>query len=87
MHDNSTAVFPDNQWTLTFRGVRGTGSFQMQDGVCFTRDTTISYWDVSSASAAHGNTLGQFLLTVLGIILVIGLAAIILYAAFLATDR
>jgi hypothetical protein len=87
MHDNSTAVFPDNQWSLTFRGVRGTGSFQTLDGACFTRDTTISFWEVSSASAVRGNTLGQFMLTVLGIILVIGLAAIILYAAFLATDR
>jgi hypothetical protein len=31
--------------------------------------------------------MGQFMLTILGVILVLGLAAIILYAAFLATDR
>ena len=87
MRDNATATFSENHWSLTSHGIHGTASFQTQDGLQFRRDTTISYWDVSSLAPARGNTVGQFLLTVLGIVLVIGLAAIILYAAFLATDR
>jgi hypothetical protein len=87
MRNESTATFSDNAWSLTTKGIHGTAAFQTQEGQVFTRDTTISYWDISSAAPARGNTVGQFLLTVLGIILVIGLAAIILYAAFLATDR
>lgn len=89
MHDASTVHFASERWELTTRGVRGRAQIHADDGSLREADTTISYWDVSSAAAGpgRGTLLSQFLLTILGVILVIGLAAIILYAAFLATDR
>lgn len=89
MHDASTVQFDAEKWDLTVRGVRGHAEIQGHDGTLRTADTTISYWDISSAAAGpgRGTLLSQFLLTILGVILVIGLAAIILYAAFLATNR
>lgn len=89
MHDASTVRFAADKWDLTVRGVRGTAQMHASDGRLVAADTTISYWDISSAAAGpgRGTLLSQFLLTILGVILVIGLAAIILYAAFLATNR
>lgn len=89
MHDASTVRFAAEKWELTVQGVRGEAEILGHDGTLRTADTTISYWDVSSAAAGpgRGTLLSQFLLTILGVILVIGLAAIILYAAFLATKR
>lgn len=89
MHDASTVRFAAEKWDLTMQGVRGEAEILGRDGTLRTADTTISYWDVSSAAAGpgRGTLLSQFLLTILGVILVIGLAAIILYAAFLATNR
>lgn len=88
MHDASTVRFAPERWELTTRGVRGLAQLHADDGSLREADTTISYWDISTAAApGRGTLLSQFLLTILGVILVIGLAAIILYAAFLATDR
>jgi len=86
--DNSVFRFQENDWRLTFEGIAGTAEIETEDGVVSQRDTTLAYWDVAAASGGgRRNTMTQFLLTILGVILVIGLAAIILYAAFLATDR
>jgi hypothetical protein len=87
-HDYGSLLFHEDNWRLTVTGIRGTADVETPDGALYTKDTTLSYWDAASASpAGRSNTMGQFMLTILGVILVIGLAAIILYAAFLATDR
>jgi len=86
--DNSSLLFHRNAWRLTMSGIRGTADVYPAGGEYFTADTTLSYWDAASASpAGRSSTMSQFMLTVLGVILVLGLAALILYAAFLATDR
>ena len=88
LKDQRTILFPDNEWRLGWDGVHGTIVNTDALGIQTERDTTVSYSDISSAAPAEGrgNTMSQFLLTILGVILVIGLAAIILYAAFRATD-
>lgn len=87
-HDNGTLLFHGDDWRLTPSGIRGTADVETEDGRMYTTDTTISYWDTAEAGpAGRQSTMGQFMLTILGVILVLGLAAIILYAAFLATDR
>lgn len=87
-HDNGTLLFHRDDWRLTPSGIRGTADVTAEDGSTYTTDTTLSYWDTAEASpAGRQSTMGQFMLTILGVILVLGLAAIILYAAFLATDR
>lgn len=86
--DGGTLLFADNGWRLTMDGIAGQALVTDVHGLQFSADTTLSYWDASSAaSTGRDNTMSQFLLTVLGVILVLGLAAIILYAAFLATAR
>jgi hypothetical protein len=85
---NGSLLFHENRWDLTMSGLSGHATVHDADGSTYEKDTTLSYWDVSSAAASgRGNTMTQFLLTILGVILVIGLAALILYAAFRATDR
>jgi hypothetical protein len=85
--NNDVMQFHDG-WTLTFEGIAGMAELTDGDGRTVITDTTLSYWDVTNAAPARRNsTMRQFLLTILGVILVIGLAAIILYAAFIATDR
>ena len=87
-YDDGALRFHENDWRLTITGISGTADVETPDGSRYTTDTTLSYWDAASASpAGRSNTMGQFMLTILGVILVLGLAAIILYAAFLATDR
>lgn len=86
--DDATLLFQDRRWTLTAGGIEGYASVQPSDGSAYDKDTTLSYWDVSSAtSSGRTSTTKQFLLTVLGVILVIGLAALVLYAAFPVNDR
>lgn len=86
--DDGLLFFHRGSWQLTMRGIRGTADVYPAEGGFHTTDTTLSYWSTSSASpAGRSSTMGQFMLTLLGVILVLGLAAIILYAAFLATDR
>lgn len=80
--------FRDEQWELTWSGIHGTAEIHTFDGASWTADTTLSYLDAAAAQPIdRGGGMKNYLLTVLGIILVLGLAAIILYAAFLATDR
>lgn len=86
--DGGTLLFAENGWRLTVDGIAGDALVTDADGKQFAADTTLSYWDASSAaSTGRDNTMSQFLLTILGVILVLGLAAIILYAAFIATAR
>lgn len=85
---SGTLLFHEHRWDLTWSGISGHATVRDGEGVSYEADTTLSYWDVSSAAAAgRGSTMTQFFLTILGVILVIGLAALILYAAFRATDR
>lgn len=87
-HDRGELLFSENGWTLTTSGIAGNALIRTADGQTFSKDTTLSYLDAMSASpAGRDNTMSQFMLTILGVILVLGLAAIILYAAFLATAR
>jgi hypothetical protein len=87
-HDDGTLLFHGDDWRLTPTGIRGKADVSTSDGTQYTTDTTLSYWDTAEAGpAGRQSTMGQFMLTILGVILVLGLAAIILYAAFLATDR
>jgi hypothetical protein len=87
-HDRGELFFAENGWKLTTTGIEGNALVQTADGQHFAKDTTLSYWDAASASpAGRSNTMSQFMLTILGVILVLGLVAIILYAAFLATAR
>jgi hypothetical protein len=88
-HDRSTFQFQEGTWSLTMEGIAGKADIFTDEGVLPSRDTTLWYGDVASAAAGggRGSTVTQFLLNILGIILVIGLAALILYAAFPATDR
>ena len=86
--DGASLLFAENGWRLTLEGIDGSATVTTGDGMQYAADTTLSYWDASSAAATGRNsTMSQFLLTILGVILVLGLAAIILYAAFLATAR
>ena len=87
--DRTTLRYHDDSWHLTLEGIAGTASIVQQDGTTIEKDTTLSYAEISAAesSSGRGSTMTQFLLTILGVVLVIGLAAIILYAAFRATDR
>ncbi len=86
--NNAVVAFQDGGYTLTWSGVSGPARIWPSDGILTQKDTTVSWFDISSAAGTgRSKTTGQFLLTVLGVILVIGLAAIVLYAAFLATDR
>lgn len=86
--DNSSLLFHRDTWQLTVSGIRGTADVYPAGGGYFTADTTLSYWETASASpAGRSSTMSQFMLTILGVILVLGLAAVILYAAFLATKR
>ena len=86
-HNNTTFDFRDG-WRLTFGGIEGNADIQAAGEELIQKDTTLSYWDVSSAASnSRGNSTSRLLLTVLGVILVIGLAALILYAAFPATDK
>ncbi|MFZ1730975.1 MAG: hypothetical protein WBQ23_08960 [Bacteroidota bacterium] len=87
-HDRDELLFAENGWQLTTRGIEGRALVQTTDGLQVAKDTTLSYWDAASASPVGRNdTMSQFILTILGVILILGLAAIILYAAFLATAR
>jgi len=87
-HDDGTLLFHGDDWRLTPTGIRGKADVSTAEGTTYTTDTTLSYWDAAEAGpAGRQSTMGQFMLTILGVILVLGLAAIILYAAFLATDR
>ncbi|MFA6232988.1 MAG: hypothetical protein WC824_02205 [Bacteroidota bacterium] len=87
-HEGGELLFAENGWQLTMSGIEGSALVQTADGQQYAKDTTLSYWDAASASASgRSNTMSQFLLTILGVILVLGLAAVILYAAFLATAR
>lgn len=88
-HDHSTFQFQEGAWSLTLEGIAGKADIFTDAGTLPDRDTTLWYGDVASAAAGggRGSTVTQFLLNILGIILVIGLAALILYAAFPATDR
>ncbi len=87
-HDEQHLFFKNDQWRLTLEGIAGRAEVTTTEGLHYTVDTTLSYWNTQSAEATgRNNTMGRFMLTVLGIILVLGLAGIILYAAFLATDR
>jgi hypothetical protein len=85
----STLQFHEGEWSLTWGGIKGRADLVTDEGIIPVRDTTLSYADVASASTGggRGNTTEQFLKTILGVILIIGLAALILYAAFPATDR
>lgn len=86
--DHSHVLFPADDWTLTTAGIRGNALVTTADGLQFTADTTLAYVDAVTASPTErGATMNQFLLTILGVILVLGLVAIIIYAAFLATAR
>jgi hypothetical protein len=88
-NDRSTFTFRDDGWSLTARGISGFADISTDGGGALQKDTTLSYADVASAAPSDGRsgTMRQFLLTILGVVLVIGLAALILYAAFPATDR
>lgn len=87
-HDEGRLFFHDEQWRLTMQGISGRAEVTTADGEHYSADTTLSYWSAEAAeSSGRSNTMGRFMLTVLGVILVLGLAGIILYAAFLATDR
>ncbi len=87
-HDRGELLFSENGWRLTTSGIEGRALVSTADGVQYAKDTTLSYSDAASAAATgRSDTMSQFMLTILGVILVLGLAAIILYAAFLATAR
>jgi hypothetical protein len=85
---DATMLFHDNRWSLGWSGVTGHATVNEGTAAAYEADTTLSYGDITSAAASgRGNTMTQFLETILGVVLVIGLAALILYAAFRATDR
>ncbi len=87
-HDRGELLFAENGWRLTASGIEGSALVKSENGEQYAKDTTLSYRDAATASpGGRSNTMGQFMLTILGVILVLGLAAIILYAAFLATAR
>lgn len=87
-HDRGELLFAEDRWQLTLEGIQGPALVTSADGAVYSADTTLSYWDAASAaSTGRTSTMSQFMLTILGVILVLGLAAIILYAAFLATAR
>ncbi len=51
------------------------------------RDTTISYVQIAAADSRGEDPWTQLLLTILGVLIVIGISGLILYAAFRATER
>lgn len=85
--DGSAVTFARESWRLTFSGIEGEASITPSAGVSYLRDTTISYFQVAAVDSRDEDPWTQLLLTILGVIIVIGLAGVILYAAFRATER
>lgn len=86
-YDGSQFVFPENNWRLTFSGITGkvmSGTDELPDHL---RDTTISYIQIAAADSRGEDPWTQLLLTILGVLIVIGISGLILYAAFRATER
>ncbi len=86
-HDGSAVTFARESWRLTFSGIEGKADITPSAGASFSRDTTISYFQVAAVDTRDEDPWTQLLLTILGVIIVIGLAGVILYAAFRATER
>ncbi|MDH7516385.1 MAG: hypothetical protein QHI48_11000 [Bacteroidota bacterium] len=62
--------------------IGGNGTTPVKDSLL-----SVSIYPYAAATGTRGTTTKQFLLRILGVVLVIGLAALILYAAFPATNR
>ena len=80
-------MFYHDQWQLTLTGIEGKAEIRQNGFPSYTTDTTISYFQVAAVDSRGEDPWTQLLLTILGVIIVIGLAGVILYAAFRATER
>ena len=83
----SDVLFYQDKWQLTLSGIRGYAEIHQSGFPSYTKDTTISYFQVAAVDSRGEDPWTQLLLTILGVIIVIGLAGVILYAAFRATER
>lgn len=82
-----TFFFRAGDWKLTFSGISGKADVTTENDTITLPDTTLSYFDVAAVDGNREEPLIELLLTILGVIIVIGLAGVILYAAFRATER
>lgn len=85
--NGSDVMFQENNWQLTLTGISGKAEIHQSGLPSYTKDTTISYFHVAAVDSRGEDPWTQLLLTILGVIIVIGLAGVILYAAFRATER
>lgn len=83
----SSVTFNENAWKLTLTGIEGRALVHPKESPSFTVDTTISYLQVAAVDSRGEDPWVQLLLLILGVLLVIGLVGIIIYAAFRATER
>ena len=83
----SDIMFYKDQWQLTSAGIRGKAEIRQDGFPSYTKDTTVSYFQVAAVDSRGEDPWTQLLLTILGVLIVIGLAGVILYAAFRATER
>lgn len=82
----SSIHFQEGSWRLTLSGITGTAEVTENASIRIV-DTTIAYQQVASTESTKEDPWTKLLLTILGVLIVIGLAGIVLYAAFRATER
>ncbi len=77
-------TFASGMWRLSMEGVQGT--LYENDAVSSgMRDTTVSYSDILSFGSRRESALETLLLTILGFVIVVGMTALLIWAAFDAT--
>ena len=82
----SSIHFQEGSWQLTLSGITGKAEVTENASIRFV-DTTLAYQQVASAESTKEDPWTKLLLTILGVLIVIGLAGVVLYAAFRATER
>ena len=86
MRDGGSLLFQDGHWRLTPAGIEGRALDQHSSGRGMI-DTSVSYLQIAAAEGNREDPWTQLMLTMLGVLIVVGLAGVILYAAFRATER
>lgn len=77
-------TFAAGAWRLSMEGVQG---MLYENGAASSdlRDTTVSYSDILSFGSRRESALETLLLTILGFIIVVGMTALLIWAALDAT--
>ncbi|NOY05337.1 MAG: hypothetical protein GXO82_01685, partial [Chlorobi bacterium] len=71
-------------WRLSMEGVQGT-LYESGTASSDLRDTTVNYTDILSFGSRRESPLETLLLTILGFVIVVGMTALLIWAALDAT--